>query len=116
MDHDPTHQPRMIPASQWTAFFEELNQNFGGKSVHVEQGTGSMTPVAQTGSITLVGLDYEHHRRHPHLTIELAGAGTPEIPIDPNLVWGVYDRDEQLFAVEIIDQHDYKVNLQFGQV
>jgi hypothetical protein len=114
IDHDPTHQRRMITSDQWVYFFQNLAQSHQGKAVRIQQGPDFMSAEAATATTTLEGLVYEHPGARHHLAITTGGeGGLQSVEINFHLVWSVFDRNSQVVAVECTDEKNRKVVLNF---
>ncbi len=115
IDHDPTHQRRMITSDQWTYFFQDLAQSHQGKTVRIRQGPDFMSAEAATATTTLEELVYEHHGASHLLTITTGGeSGLQTMEVEFNLVWSVFDRNNQVVAVECTDDKNRKTVLNFA--
>ena len=114
LDHDPTHKRQLLTSNQMPSFFADLVARYQGQRVRVrsagmpESVTGSEQPAL------LSELTFAHQHRKDTLTIHTIQAGKPsETTIIANLVWVIRDHDNHLVAVEIIDEQDRTVVLEY---
>ena len=114
LDHDPTHQRRMITSDQWAYFFQNLAQSHQGKIVRIQQGPEFLSAESAAEATMLEGLAYQHPGAIHLLTITTRSDGDLETTeIEFNLVWTVFDRNNHVLAVECTDDKNRKTILDF---
>lgn len=109
----PIRKPNMISTNQWSRFFTSVAEQQVGEAVRVERGVASVSPATILHSGTLESLHYQSSRGARELSITIQGEQSQRITIKPTLVWGIYDTDNRLVAVEITDDNDRSVTLKF---
>jgi hypothetical protein len=103
----------MIISSQYSYFFEDLAQSQRGKAVRIEKGGDVRTTEVSGDQVVLKGLDYSHSPKGELVTVSTSDPDQPEFKVSFNLVWAVFDREENVVAAEFSDEHNRKVVLRF---
>jgi hypothetical protein len=113
IDHDASHQSKMIMSYQYSYFFEDLAKSQRGKVVRIEKGGDVRTTEVPRDQVVLEGLDYSHSSKGEMVTVSTNDPEQPEFRVSFNLVWAVFDREENVVAAEFSDEHNRKVVLRF---
>lgn len=113
IDHDASHQSKMIIASQYKYFFEDLAQRQQGRAVRIERGGDILSAELSGEQVVLEGLKYSHSLKGETVTVSTNQPDQAEFKISIILVWAVFDRDEKVVAVSLSDEHNRKVVLRF---
>jgi hypothetical protein len=114
LDHDPTHKRQLLASSQMPSFFADLADQYQGRKVYVHSGSLREDTGGSEQPPLLAELSFARQHRKDTLTIRTVQAGElSETTIDANLVWVIRDHDSHLVAVEIIDEQDRTLVLEY---
>ena len=113
IDHDASHNSKMIISSQYAYFFEDLAKSQRGRTLRIEKGGDLRTAELSGEQVVLEGLKYSHSSKGETVTVSTNEPDQPEFRIEFMLVWAVFDREENVVAVALSDQHNRKVVLRF---
>jgi hypothetical protein len=114
LDHDPTHKRQLLASSQMASFFADLAERYQEEEAYLhsdslpEHATGGAQPLL------LSELSFARQHRKDTLTIHTAQAGElSRTTIIIDVIWVVRDHDNNLVALEIIDDQDKTFVLQY---
>ena len=113
IDHDASHQSKMIMSYQYSYFFKDLTQSQQGKAVQIEKGGDVRTTEVPGDQVVLEGLDYSRSPKGETVTVSTSDPDQPAFRVSFNLVWAVFDREDKVVTVEFSDEHNRKVVLRF---
>ena len=116
IDHDASHHSKMIISSQYSYFFEDLAQSQQGRTLRIEKGGDIRTAELSGEQVVLEGLEYSRSHKGEIITVSTNQPDQPEIKIQFILVWAVFDREENVVAVSLSDEHNRKVILRFESI
>jgi hypothetical protein len=114
IDHDASHQRKMIMSYRYSYFFEDLAQSQQGKAVRIEKGGAIRTTEVPGDQAVLEGLKYSHSPKGETVIVSTSDPDQPELKVGFNLVWVIFDREDKVVAVELSDEHNRKVVMRFG--
>lgn len=115
-DPEYTHNEQIM-AYQLPVFFEELDKNFAGKSVNVEQDGDLVFKGEVADWVTLQSIKfYPKVRKGDALYIETKHDGEQSKYAfkSPVIVWEVRDQNRQIVAVQAIDDEGRNIILRFN--
>ena len=106
-DHDPNHERQLLMSSEMASFFAGVAESYQGERVCLHSDNLPESAAGSGQPVLLTGLTFARRHRKDTLTIHTAQAGeTSETTIVTEVVWVVRDHDQNLVAVEIIDDQD----------
>ncbi len=115
LDHDPTHKRELLISSHMPSFFGDLAERYKGKTVYLHSEDPPENAAVSAQPALLTELSFERKHSRDTLTVHMVQAGEgSERTIIASLVWVVRDRDHNLVAVEVIDDQDRTLVLEFG--
>jgi hypothetical protein len=109
----PIRKPNMISSNRWSRFFAQAAEEHAGKGIRVEREVATVSSAAIGHSGRLEALDYQRAGGAHQLTVSIRAEELQEITVKPSLVWGIYNTEGMLVSVEVIDDHDRKLILNF---
>ena len=111
--NDFSHDMRMVVASDWQTFFDDLAQRHQGQLVSLEMDRDVLIDRRPDAQVPLQDLAYD---RHKGVSISVGSGTTAETHTVEalDLVWAAHDEHGNLVAVEIIGRDGGRLILHLG--
>lgn len=114
LDHDPTHKRQLLMSSQMPSFFADLSERYQDQVTLHSDSVAEDRPASGQPAL-LTELSFARQHREDTLTLRTVQAGEPsETTIVVDLVWVIRDHDHNLVAVEIIDEQERTLVLEYS--
>ena len=111
-NHIPKHQSEMVVSGQWKSFFAEVAELCIGRPVRVTRGEDLADGEAEPGTLAAISFKHKLRKNDVIITVDTA-SGSQSETIRLNLVWAMREPDGAIQTLELIDEHDYKLLLEF---